>query len=85
MSTNATVALKATILCAAFVSVALTAFPAAADDSNECTTPVCTAVVGEPGHHLDAETRWPVNANCRSTAVPNRAAALHQFVADEPR
>jgi len=58
VSRNATEILKATMLCAALVSVALTVLPAVAgDDSDECTTPVCIAVVGEPGHPLDVETR----------------------------
>jgi len=58
MSRKATEILRAMMLCAALLTMWLTALPAiAGDDSDEYTTPVSIAVVGEPGHPLDVETR----------------------------
>jgi hypothetical protein len=59
MRTNATATLRATMLCAALVTVALTALPAfAAGDSAGCSPATCTSpVLGPANHPFDVETR----------------------------
>jgi hypothetical protein len=58
MRTKATVTLGTTMwLCATLVTVALTALPAVADDTIDCSPATCTSPVVGPGNHLDVETR----------------------------
>jgi len=58
MRTNATATLRATMLCAALVTLALTGLPrfAAADDSVDCSPATCPSPVMGPGNHLAIET-----------------------------
>jgi hypothetical protein len=58
MRTNSTARLRATMLCAALVTVALTALPgfATAADSEDSPT-VCISPVMGPGYHIDVDTR----------------------------
>jgi len=59
MRTNATTTLRATMLCAALVTKALTGLAgfAAATDSVDCPAATCPSPVMGPGHHQDVETR----------------------------
>lgn len=50
--------LKATLLCAALMTVVLSALPAfAAGDTSGCSPAVCTSPVLGPGNHQDVEIR----------------------------
>lgn len=59
MRTHAIATLRATILCAALVILAMTGLPefAAAADSEECSPATCISPVMGPGYHLDVETQ----------------------------
>ena len=57
MKTKATATLKTMALCAALVSVMLTALPAFAIWGTDCEPATCTSPVMGPGHHQDVETR----------------------------
>jgi hypothetical protein len=58
MRTNATATLRATMLGAAFVILALTGLPGLATaDSEDCSPATCTSPDMGPSNHLDGETR----------------------------
>ena len=58
MKTNAIAKLRTTTaLYAVLVAVALTALPAVAADSVDCSPATCISPVLGPGNHLDVETR----------------------------
>jgi len=58
MGTKARAMLKTMALCAAIVSVTLTALPAVADNGSiNCSPSTCTSPVVGPAHHQDVETR----------------------------
>lgn len=57
MRTKATATLTTMALCAAIVSVMLTALPAFASWGTDCDPATCPSPVMGPGHHQDAETR----------------------------
>jgi len=57
MRAKAIATLRALMLCAVLLAVALNALPAVAADAVDCSPPICTAGVAGPGDHLDVETR----------------------------
>jgi len=49
MRTKAIATLRAMMLCAVLLAVALNALPAVAGDSVDCSPPICTSAVAGPG------------------------------------
>jgi hypothetical protein len=57
MRTKAIATLRTMMLSTVLLAVALNALPAVAEDSVDCSPPICTSGVARPGSHLDVETR----------------------------